>query len=78
VTYKNSTDLEDAIKERIKRLLNSNTIDITPAITPNTLDDELGVAVYKPTEPIDEVVAGEIEEIEEIKDIIEEPKPDAS
>ena len=72
VTYKNSTDLEDAIKERIKRLLNSNTIDITPAITPNTLDEELGVAVYKPVEPIDEVVAGEVEAI------IEEPKPDAS
>jgi hypothetical protein len=43
VTYKNSNDLEDAIKERVKRLLNAR--DITPEHTVNAdnLDDVLGV-----------------------------------
>jgi hypothetical protein len=43
VTYKNSSDLEEAIKERVKRLLNAK--DITPenAVTTDTLDDILGV-----------------------------------
>ena len=43
VTYKNSSDLESAIKERVKRLLNAK--DITPenAVTTDTLDDILGV-----------------------------------
>jgi hypothetical protein len=43
VTYKNSTDLETAIKERVKRLLNAK--DITPENTVNTnnLDDVLGI-----------------------------------
>jgi hypothetical protein len=43
VTYKNSNDLEDAIKERVKRLLNAK--DITPEHTVNAdnLDDVLGV-----------------------------------
>ena len=30
VNYKTSADLENAIKERVKRLLDSNTIDVTP------------------------------------------------
>ena len=43
MTYKNSSDLESAIKERVKRLLNAK--DITPenAVTTDTLDDILGV-----------------------------------
>ena len=43
VTYKNSSDLEDAIKERVKRLLNAK--DITPenTMSADTLDDVLGV-----------------------------------
>ena len=43
VTYKNSNDLESAIKERVKRLLNAK--DITPEHTVNAdnLDDVLGV-----------------------------------
>ena len=43
VTYKNSSDLETAIKERIKRLLKAK--DITPenTVNANTLDDVLGV-----------------------------------
>jgi hypothetical protein len=45
VTYKNATDLESAIKERIKRLLKTDVSDVEP-ITPraDVLDAELGVA----------------------------------
>ena len=42
INYKNPEDLEDAIKERVKRLLNADIIDITPLN--NDLDEELGVA----------------------------------
>jgi hypothetical protein len=41
ITHKNSDDLESAIKERIKRLLNSDVIDVTPIA--DNLDAELGV-----------------------------------
>ncbi|MFZ4599389.1 MAG: hypothetical protein ACOYNN_12150, partial [Terrimicrobiaceae bacterium] len=44
VTYKNSSDLETAIKERVKRLLNAR--DITPpenTVNANNLDDVLGI-----------------------------------
>ena len=42
VNYKNPEDLENAIKERVKRLLNADVIDVTPLDT--DLDEELGVA----------------------------------
>jgi hypothetical protein len=42
VNYKNPEDLENAIKERVKRLLNADIIDITPLN--NNLDEELGIA----------------------------------
>jgi hypothetical protein len=42
INYKNPEDLENAIKERVKRLLNANIVDVTP-ITAN-LDEELGIA----------------------------------
>ena len=41
INYKSSTDLENAIKERVKRLLNTDVVDITP-ISDN-LDEELGI-----------------------------------
>jgi len=41
ITHKTSAGLEDAIKERIKRLLNAETIDIVPIS--QSLDAELGV-----------------------------------
>jgi hypothetical protein len=41
VNYKNPEDLENAIKERVKRLLNADVIDVSP-LTAN-LDEELGV-----------------------------------
>jgi hypothetical protein len=41
VNYKTSNDLENAIKDRVKRLLNSDVIDVTPIA--DDLDAELGV-----------------------------------
>jgi hypothetical protein len=41
INYKNPTDLEDAIKERVKRLLNADIIDVTPVGV--DLDVELGI-----------------------------------
>lgn len=49
VNYKTSSDLEEAIKERVKRLLNADVIDVTP-LDSTSLDDMLGVAVVKPRE----------------------------
>jgi hypothetical protein len=64
VTYKNSNDLEDAIKERVKRLLNAK--DITPenAVNADNLDDVLGVVdmgtpVEVSKEQTDEIKANE-------------------
>lgn len=41
INYKDSTDLESAIKERVKRLLNAK--DITPKDDMANLDDALGI-----------------------------------
>lgn len=54
VNYKTSDDLESAIKERVKRLLNAEVIDVNP-ITIDTLDEELGTVQPKPRKEIDEV-----------------------
>jgi hypothetical protein len=42
INYKSPEALEDAIKERVKRLLNADIINVTP-IGMN-LDEELGIA----------------------------------
>ena len=42
VNYKTSSDLENAIKDRVKRLLNADIVDVTPI--GDDLDAELGVA----------------------------------
>lgn len=51
INYNNPESLEKAIKERVKRLLNADVIDITPLGM--DLDEELGIAV----------IDGEFEEI---------------
>ena len=58
INYKTSSDLEEAIKERIKRLLNASSIDVTPIITDH-LDDELGVAIKNTPIDIDAIVEEE-------------------
>jgi len=42
INYKSPEALEDAIKERVKRLLNAEVVDVTPLGL--NLDEELGVA----------------------------------
>jgi hypothetical protein len=53
ITHKTSVDLENSIKERIKRLLNADVVDVTPI---SDLDKHLG-------SPIEEL--GESEEYDE-------------
>lgn len=56
INYKDPADLEDAIKSRIKRLLNAEVIDVTPIGM--DLDEELGIADVEEGE-FSEVDAGE-------------------
>ena len=41
INYKTSNDLENAIKERVKRLLNAEITDVTPLY--DSLEEELGI-----------------------------------
>ena len=62
VTYKNSSDLETAIKERVKRLLNAKDITSENAVTTDTLDDILGVVdMGAPVEVNAEATVDELE-----------------
>lgn len=54
INYKNPEDLEKAIKERVKRLLNADIIDVTPL--GQTIEEEL--AMYSPA-------YGELDEMED-------------
>jgi hypothetical protein len=60
INYKTPEALEEAIKERVKRLLNADIIDVTPIGT--TLDEDLGV--YTPEEKAEEVVEEVVEEVD--------------
>lgn len=61
INYKTPEALEDAIKERVKRLLNAEVVDVTPVGV--DLDEELGVA-----SPEDEAREAEFAEMEEDED----------
>lgn len=52
INYKNSNDLESAIKDRIRRILHSTAVDVEP-ITPsaNDLDEVLGPEKIRVEEP---------------------------
>ena len=43
INYKDSNDLEKAIKDRVKRLLNAEVVDATPLY--DNLEEELGITV---------------------------------
>jgi hypothetical protein len=51
VNYKDPESLEKAIKERVKRLLNADIIDVTPVGI--DLDEELGIFSGAEEEPED-------------------------
>jgi len=61
INYKTPESLENAIKERIKRLLNADIIDVTPIGM--DLDEELGV--YVPPGEFEEVEDAQFEELTE-------------
>ena len=61
INYKTPESLENAIKERIKRLLNADIIDVTPIGM--DLDEELGV--YVPPGEFEEVEDAQFEELME-------------
>jgi hypothetical protein len=60
INHKTSESLENAIKERIKRLLNADIIDVTPIGM--DLDEELGVFSGAFQEDEDEVVQEVVQE----------------
>lgn len=72
INYKNPEDLENAIKERVKRLLNADIIDVTPIGV--DLDKELGVA--SPS-LFDEMMADDEEALFEEEPEAEEPEDEA-
>ena len=70
INYKNPEDLEKAIKERVKRLLNADVIDVTPLGA--NLDEELGVAEFEEDVELDELFGADEPDDAEIKDENEE------
>ena len=65
INYKTPESLENAIKERIKRLLNADIIDVTPIGM--DLDEELGV--YVPPGEFEEVEDAQFEELTEEEEL---------
>ena len=70
VNYNSPEALENAIKERVKRLLNADVIDVTPLGM--DLDEELGIA------QIEEGEFSEVEETEEELHVTEEEEEQTS
>lgn len=66
INYKTPEDLENAIKERVKRLLNADVIDVTPLNA--NLDEELGIAGEEEEPDGEQDNNGEENEIGEDKD----------
>lgn len=63
INHKSSADLEEAIKERVKRLLNADVVDVTPIM--DDLDAELAATEEATFEEIETAaLADEVEEDE--------------
>lgn len=75
INYKNPEDLESAIKERVKRLLNAEIIDVTPIGA--DLDDVLGVAEVPETASETLPLLGELddENDEDSDEVADEDSP---
>jgi hypothetical protein len=61
INYKTPEALEDAIKERVKRLLNADIVDITPLGM--NLDEELGYELPPSTALADTLFDAEFEDV---------------
>ena len=70
INYKNPESLEEAIKERVKRLLNADIIDVTPIGV--DLDEELGVASPNAATPLVEELGDDEEIVNNPDDELEE------
>ena len=70
VNYKDPDDLEKAIKERVKRLLNATVVDTVPLS--QQVDKTLGAPESK--KPLDAQL--EIDDIEYVEDIVDESEDD--
>jgi hypothetical protein len=70
VNYKDPDDLEKAIKERVKRLLNATVVDTVPLS--QQVDKALGATESK--KPLDAQL--EIDDIEYVEDIVDESEDD--
>jgi hypothetical protein len=70
VNYKDPDDLEKAIKERVKRLLNATVVDTVPLS--QQVDKALGAPESK--KPLDAQL--EIDDIEYVEDIVDESEDD--
>lgn len=66
INYKDPESLEEAIKERVKRLLNADIIDVTPIGV--DLDEELGVANPDRHAPLMDELVNNPEEEEQTDD----------
>jgi hypothetical protein len=77
INYKNPEDLEHAIRERVKRLLNADIIDVTSIGA--DLDEQLGVAEAPHTALMDELdTLDEVDEVEEDSENSETTQDDDS
>lgn len=59
VNYKNPDDLEKAIKERVKRLLNATVVEVTPL--EDSIDEELGIITQGDDDDMQDIGLGQIE-----------------
>jgi hypothetical protein len=76
VTHKNADTLEAAIKERIKRLLNSDVVDVVPLT--ESLDAELGVIEMKGDARTRKIVDEALDPIEEAEEESDEGEDEPS
>ena len=77
VNYKDADDLEKAIKDRVKRLLNASVVDTVP-IT-EQIDAKLGVAKTSRALGAELGLYDDIEEVEELaEDESQDDEPDIS
>lgn len=74
VNYKDPEDLEKAIKDRVKRLLNATVVETVPLS--QQVDKTLGVAESK--KPLDAQLEDDIEDVEDIADESEDDDQDIS
>lgn len=70
VTHKNADSLEAAIKERIKRLLNSDVVDVVPLT--ESLDTELGVMAMEGDVRTRKMLSEALDPIEETEEVPDE------